>query len=166
LSPLASRVVLDNTVISSLYIAGALSRVLELWKGNWIVPLQVRDEAAAWKMHGGSAASLLNNLQSGGVINYASPEPGPEAALFVQLTRTRGQGESAAIAIAYCRRATVATDDRQARRSCQMLSPPVPTFATEELLTLAVVDGLFTANDAQSIWRLTGIRDPSRGIRI
>jgi predicted nucleic acid-binding protein len=166
LSPLPSRVALDNTVISSLFVAGALSQILELWEGNWIVPLQVRDEAAAWKARGAGLVILLNNLQSRGVVEYASPEPGPEGALFAQLQRTRGQGESAVIAIAYSRRLVVATDDRQARRSCETLTPAVPTFATEDLLSLAVADGLLTLPEAQAIWSATGILDPNRGIKI
>jgi predicted nucleic acid-binding protein len=166
LSPLPSRIVLDNTIISSLYVARALSRVLELWEGKWIVPRQVRDETAAWKAHGGPAAILLNSLQSRGVIDFASPEPGPEGALFTQLSRTRGQGESAAIAIAYFRGAAIATDDRQARRSCEILTPPVPAYATERLLAVAVIDSLLTVSDAQAIWNLTGIRDPNRGLKI
>jgi predicted nucleic acid-binding protein len=164
MSPLPSLVVLDTTVISSLHLARALSRVLGLWKGKWIVPLQVRDEAAAWKSHGPDIAAMLDSLRSRGVIDYASPNPGPEGTLFTRLQRTRGQGESAAITIAYHRGGAVATDDRRARRSCEGLNPPVTTFATEALLTLAVQDGLLTRTEARQIWRTTGIRDPKRGI--
>jgi predicted nucleic acid-binding protein len=163
-SPLPSGVVLDNTVISTLILARALSLLLQLWPGKWIVPLQVRDEAAAWKLHGAEVISTLNELRSRGVVDYASPEPGLEGALLAQLQRTRGQGESAAIAIAYQRGFAVATDDRQARASCQALNPPVPVLATEALLKLAVDDGLLTLAEAQAIWRATGIRDPTRWI--
>lgn len=166
MSALSSRVVLDNTVISSLHVAGALAQVLRLWEGTWIVPLQVRDETAAWKALGAGAVVLLDSLHSRGVLDYLSPDPGPEGTLFVQLSRTRGQGESAAIALAFYRQAAVATDDRQAKRSCEILSPPVPTFATEELLSVAVIDGLITMEQARAIWHSTGIRDPNRGIRM
>jgi predicted nucleic acid-binding protein len=163
-SPLPSGVVLDNTMISTLYLAGALSRVLGLWPGQWVVPLQVRDEAGAWKLHGAEVVTVLNDLQARGVIDYATPDPGPEGALFAQLQRTRGQGESAAIAIAYRRGFAVATDDRQARVSCQGLAPPVRVLATEALLKVAVDDSPLTPAEAQPIWRATGIRDPTRWI--
>jgi len=35
------RIVLDNTVVSSFQEAGALVRVLELWPGRWLVPVEV-----------------------------------------------------------------------------------------------------------------------------
>lgn len=162
MSSLPARVVLDNTVISSLHLAGALSEVLEVWAGRWIVPLQVRDEATAWREHGASLGSLIDELRQRGVLSYASPEPGPEGKLFAQLTRTRGQGESAAIAIAHHRQAAVATDDRQAQRSCAQLNPPVAVIKTEELLATAVADGLLSTARARAIWHATGIRDPAR----
>ena len=166
MSPLPSRVLLDNTVVSSLHVAAALRELLELWEGRWIVPLLVRNEAAAWTTHGARVVSLLDSLHHRGVLSYASPEPGPEGALFAELSRTRGQGESAAIAIAFYRQAAVATDDRLARRSCELLNPPVATLSTEKLLTIAVADGLLAAARAREIWSLTGIRDPSRDIQI
>jgi predicted nucleic acid-binding protein len=109
---------------------------------------------------------LLDSLEARAVIVYASPEPGPEAVLFAQVSRTRGQGESAAITIAYHRHGAVATDDRQARRTCQGLSPPVPTLSTEALLSTMVVEGLLSLAEAQAIWLATGIRNPNRGIQI
>lgn len=166
MSSLLDRVVLDNTVISSLHVAGVLAHILRLWEGNWIIPLQVRDEAAAWRAHGTNVVTILSNLHALGVLVYVSPEPGPEATLFAQLTRTRGQGESAAIAIAYFRQAIVATDDRRAKRSCEILIPPVPTLATEDLLRIAVADGLLSAGQARAIWSATGILDSNRGVGI
>jgi predicted nucleic acid-binding protein len=138
--------------------------VLELWPRQWIVPLQVLDEARAWKLHGAQLVTLLDALQSRDVIEYATPEPGPEGALFAQLQGARGQGESAAIAIAYQRGCVVATDDRQARSSCQALAPPLRVLATEAILELAVDDGLLRLAEARAIWIATGIRDPNRGI--
>jgi predicted nucleic acid-binding protein len=160
------RIALDNTVISSLQIAGHLARVLELFERTWLVPLQVRDEAIAWKAQGPYVRITLERLESRGLVEFATPEPGPEAALFAQLTRTRGQGESAAIAIAYHRGAAVATDDYQARQSCLGLIPAVLTLATEDVLSMAVREGLLSLDDAQAIWVATGIRDPRRGIRL
>jgi len=163
-SPLPSCVVLDTTVISSLHLADALSQVLGLWQSQWIVPLQVREESAAWKPSGPGLVTLLDTPRARGTIEYASPNPGREGALFAQLQRTRGQGESAAIAIAYVRGFVVATDDRRAKRSCEGLSPPVAVLATEDLLTIAVRDGALTRSEAERVWIATGIQDPHRRI--
>lgn len=164
MSPLPSRIVLDNTVISSLHEAGALARVLTLWNGQWLVPLQVRDEAAARKVYGPESRVILNRLESQRTLEYVSPDPSTEGATFEALQRTRGQAESAAIAIAYARGCVVATDDRRAARSCERLKPPVLVVTTEALLTIAVTDGLLTDSEAQDIWAATGIHDPSRGL--
>lgn len=161
---LPARVALDNTVVSSLQVAGALARVLALWPGGWIVTLQVRDEAADWKIHGARVVSLLDLLESRGEVEYATPEPGHEGSLFTVLHRTLGRGESASIAIAHTRGFIVATDDRQATRACQGLNPPVATLTTEGLLTAAIADGLLDLSEAEVIWQQTGIRDPGRGI--
>lgn len=164
MNALPVRVVLDNTVISSFHLAGALSRIVLLWRTRWIVPLQVRDEAAAWKVHGPTVAATLRQLERDGALEFATPEVGPEGALFVVLQRTRGHGESAAIAIAHHRRFAVAIDDRHARRSCEGLNPPVPTKSTEQLLATAVEDGVLERSEAGRIWAAMGISDPKRGI--
>lgn len=162
MSALPHQVVLDNTVLSALYTARAVSRLLTCGFCGWIVPLQVRDEAAAWRTQGDELVAILDRLGESGVLEYATPEPGPEAALFAELQRTRARGESAAIAIAHHRRLAVATDDRRARRSCEILNPPVQVFEAEDLLLMAVVSGLLPRREAQSIWDATGISDPKR----
>jgi predicted nucleic acid-binding protein len=159
-----SGVVLDNTVISSFHTAGALSDVLRLRGGLWIVPFQVREEAGDWPGEGMRVVLLLDSLEASGVISFASPEPGVEGALFAQLRRTRGKGESAAIAIAHSRNFVVATDDRRAIGSCQSLNPAVSTIRTEGILRAAVNDRLMTLGEARRIWQAMGIQDPNRGI--
>ncbi len=84
--------------------------------------------------------------------------------MFVRLQHTLGQGESAAIAIAFHRKLWVAIDDRRARRACDELSPRVPWIATEGLLGLAVTDGFLTKPEADLVWAATKILDPQRRI--
>lgn len=158
-------IVLDNTVVSSLQEAHALEPVLRMGI-SWVVPLQVRDEAAAWPAHGTAVARILDALAAAGILSYATPEPGIEGALFATLRRTLGLGESASIAIAHQRQLIVATDDRKARRACQELNPPVQVVATEEILATAVADGGLSGHDAREIWAATGITDPRRQLRI
>jgi predicted nucleic acid-binding protein len=157
-------IVLDNTV-SSLQDARALERILRMGSA-WVLPLQVRDEAQAWPAHGAMLVRILDALAADGVISYATPEPGVEGALFATVRRTRGLGESASIAIAHNRKLTVATDDRRARRSCEDLNPPVQVLATEDILAIAVGEGILPAHDAREIWDAMGIIDPARRPRI
>lgn len=164
MSPLPYRLVLDNSPISALHAAGALSRVLELWPGQWIVPLEVRGEAAAWKAEGVKVTAILHQLEASQVIEFSAIEPRLEGPLFARLQRNLGQGESAAIAIAFHRHFGVALDDRRARRACDSLAPPVPWLATEGILGQAVRDGLLTRAEAEAIWSATGIRDPNRSV--
>ena len=164
MSPLPSRLVLDNTVVSSLQEAGALSSVLEYWPGQWLVPLEVLGEARAWKQHGASVTAMLQHLNAQRVIEMTAIVPQVEGQLFAQLQRNLGQGESAAIAIAFHRKLGVCLDDRRARRACDRLTPPGPWLSTEEILGQAVRDGFLTRAEAEAIWRATGIRDPNRGI--
>lgn len=164
MSTSSNRIVVDNTVISSLHDARALAQVLELWPGRWLIPLEVEGEAAAWRAHGATVRAILQDLHVRAVVEITAVEPRVEGSLFVQMTRTLGQGESAVIAIAAHRRFTAALDDRRARRACDRLTPKVPWIATEGILGLAVADGLLTRAEAQAIWRATGIVDPRRSV--
>ncbi len=164
MSPLSFRLVLDNSVLSTLQEASVLSRVLEYWPGQWLVPVEVMGEAAAWKVHGVSVTATLNSLDARGTIEITAIVPQLEGQTFAQLQRTLGQGESAAIAIAFHRKLGVCLDDLRARRACERLSPPVPWWSTEQILGQAVRDLCMTRADAEAIWSATGIRDPNRGI--
>lgn len=159
-----TRIVLDNTVLSSFQEAGALTKILTLWPGRWLVPVEVAGESARWKAHGASVARILNQLDAQRVIEITAVDPRIEGPLFVQLTRTLGQGESAVIAIAANRLLMAALDDRRAKRACDRLSPPVPWGSTEGLLGHAIVDGLLTRAEAEAIWTATGILDPRRRV--
>ena len=158
------RIVLDNSIISTFQDARVLSRMLELWPGRWLVPLEVEGEAAAWRAQGASVRATLRDLSARRVVEITAVEPRIEGPLFARLTRTLGQGESAVIAIAAHRHCVAALDDRRARRACDRLSPTVPSIPTEGILGYAVADGLLTRAEAEAIWLATGILDPRRGI--
>jgi predicted nucleic acid-binding protein len=164
ISPAQRPIVLDNTVVSNLHRAGALSRVLEFWPGQWLVPWQVRDEAAGWPTEGSRVASALEDLRERRVIDFAALEPRVEGSLFARLTRTLGQGEAATVAIAYHRHYVVALNDYPAQRACNRLAPPVPWVVTEVLLQCAVAEGHLILDEARAIWTAVGIRDPKRQI--
>ena len=165
-SPASLQYVIDNTVVSTLHQAGALSRVLELWLGKWFVPLHVRDESARWPTEGSKVIRILEDLRARQVLSYVAVAPHKEAVLFARLNRILGEGESAAIAIAYHHRIGAALDDRTARAQAERLSPPVPWIATEEILSCAVNEGLLSASDAGGIWAATGILDPLRYVSV
>jgi predicted nucleic acid-binding protein len=162
--PSTELIVLDNSVISSFYVAQAVERVLTLWPGRWLVPLQVQGEAAAWPAHGAAVSATLQRLSAQHVIEMTAVDPRGEGPLFVQLTRRLGQGESAVIAIAANRGHIAALDDRRARRACDQVSPPVVWVTTEGILGYAVADGLLTRAEAEAIWQATGILDPRRRV--
>ncbi|MHB1319572.1 MAG: hypothetical protein ACYCYF_13230, partial [Anaerolineae bacterium] len=84
--------------------------------------------------------------------------------LYERLSRTFGQGESATIAIADRMGLSAALDDRAAQRACDRLNPPVMWLATEEILSIAVREGLMSRVQAEAIWLATDVRDPSRQI--
>ena len=154
--------VLDNTVISTLHRAGMLVKILELWKGRWVVPQEVREEAARWKAEGPRVITLLDDLNARQVVRYAEIDPPTEGRLFAKLTRTLGEGESATIAIAHSRHLGAALDDRAAQNACGRLNPPVYWIATEDILTCAVDESLMSLPEAEAIWAATGITDPNR----
>lgn len=156
--------VLDNSVVSALHQAEALSRVLELWPGRWLVPEHVRDEATQWRAERDRVLRILDDLSARRVIEYTEIDFFTEGPMFARLSRTLGQGESAAIAVGHQRRLGVALDDRAARRACERLNPPVTWIATEEVLLCAATEGLLTLVEARSIWSATGIADPRRQI--
>jgi len=158
------RIVVDNTVISTLQQAGVLARVLGFWPGRWLIPIEVQGEAAARKAHGASVTTTLSALSAQRIVEITAADPRLEGPLFAQLTRTLGQGESADIAIAAQRQLMAALDDRRARRACDRLSPPVPWLSTEGILGYAVADGHLSRAEAQTIWQATGILDPRRGV--
>lgn len=156
--------VLDNSVVSALHQAGALARLLEMWPGRWVVPAQVREEASRWKAEGQSVVAILDRLERRGTIVYAEIDPALEGARMARLSRTLGQGESAAIAMADRRGFQVALDDRAARKACERLQPSVAWVSTEDLLMRAVAEGKLTRAEATTIWNGTGILDIRRGL--
>jgi predicted nucleic acid-binding protein len=121
-------------------------------------------EAAAWKAHGANVVAALRDLETRGVVEITALVPQVEGSIFSVLQRTLGQGESAAIAIAFHRRLLVCLDDRRARRSCERLSPAVSWLSTEDIIGQAVRDGHIDRATADAIWLATGIRDPNRRI--
>jgi predicted nucleic acid-binding protein len=154
----------DNTLVSTLHRAGALERVLRLWPARWIVPADVRDEAAAWRAEGRRVRVILDALERDGVLTVSPIEPRVEGTLYARLQRTLGRGESAAIAMAFHRGLSVVVDDRRARQHCESLVPPVLWMSTEGVLGEAVVDGLLPRAEADAIWAATGIADPNRRV--
>ena len=144
--------VLDNSVVSALHQARALSRVLALWPGRWLVPVEVRDEAAHWEAERELILQTLDDLRSRRVMDYIEIDPHSEGTLSARLGRTLGQGESAAIAVAHQRRLGVALDDHAARRACDRLNPPVTWIATE-------APGAVGASYSQAVGELRSAND-------
>jgi predicted nucleic acid-binding protein len=156
---------LDNSVVSSLHEAGALARVLGLWPGRWVLPDEVRFEAAAWPARGSAVVVTLDQLRDTGIIQYGILDIVTEGRLYRQLLRVLGRGEASAITIASHRGFTTVLDDHRARSECDALQPPVHWTGTEGLLSDALREGLLTRDEAERIWAATGIADPARRVR-
>ena len=156
MSPFEKPVILDNDVISKLYSAGALRRVLVVWpKRSFHITEQVVDEARKWRTHGQELAALLEALEADGTLVLVSIDDSSEEEIWtyaeLQLKKNLGRGESASIAIACHRDFNVATDDGLARDVCKVMCPSISLLGTGDLLNMAVRDGLMTRSEVDSI---------------
>lgn len=156
MAPFKRPVILDNDVISRLYSAEALRRVLEIWpKGSFYVTERVIDEAGNWVGEGNQLVAILKDLEKMGVIQVTDIDDSSEKELsaftLLRLGKRLGSGESASIAIAYNRGFDVATDDRMAREVCRDSYPSINIFGTGDLLNMAVRDGILTQREVNSI---------------
>jgi predicted nucleic acid-binding protein len=162
LSPAALIYVLDTSVLSSLHQARALDTVLACWPGRWLIPEEVREETQRWVAERERISRVLVDICRRGIASYVEIDPRTEGPTLARLSRALGQGEAAAIAIAYGRGLGAAVDDRAARRACDRLVPAVPWIATEEVLMWCITEGHMPAAEARRIWAATGISDPRR----
>ncbi len=156
MSPFSRPLILDNDVISRFYSAGALRRFVELWpKGTFCIANQVIEEASRWPAKGQALTSLLTEMASDGFVCIVTLDESSEEQISMYanllLGRRLGLGESASIAIAYDKGYAVATDDGLARDACKILQPRVATFGTGDLLKVAVLDGLITQIESNSV---------------
>ena len=156
MSPFEKPVILDNDVISKLYSAGALRRVLVVWpKRSFHITEQVVDEARKWRTHGQELAALLEALEADGTLVLVSIDDSSEEEIWtyaeLQPKKNLGRGESASIAIACHRDFNVATDDGLARDVCKVMCPSISLLGTGDLLNMAVRDGLMTRSEVDSI---------------
>lgn len=152
--PLAKPVIIDNDVISRLYRAGVLDQILRLWpKGTFRVSEQVVEEAWAWPSEGKKLGSLIEKLESDGVLAVVSVDSEGDVLVYAQL-RLKGQlgkGESASIAIAFKQGWVVATDDGVARESCSNMDPVVPFIGTGNIVNQAVRNGRLSPAEGRRI---------------
>ena len=156
MSPFNRPLVLDNDVVSRLYSAGALARVLGIWpKGTFCITGQVLQEASRWPGRGQHLIALLTQMNVDGTICVVTLDEssGEEISMYANLLlgRRLGLGESASIAIACHRGYDIATDDGLAREACKAVNSSIAVFGTGDLLKLAVRDGLITQGESNSI---------------
>jgi len=156
MSPLKKPVVLDNDVVSRLYGAGALRRVLQVWpKSSFRVTEHVIAEARRWRTQGQRLVALLKELEAEGILVFISIDESSEQEIWVYakllLENRLGRGESASIAIACHRGFGIATDDAVAAGTCKAMNPSVSILGTAALLNMAVQDGLMTQDEVDAI---------------
>lgn len=156
MSPLKKPVILDNDVISKLYSAGALRRVLVVWpKHSFRITEQVIDEASRWRAKGPELVALLEELMAEETLVLISIDDSSEEEIWtyakLQLESKLGRGESASITIACHRGFDIATDDGLAKDVCKTMCPSVSLLGTGDLLNMSVSDGLMTRREVDSI---------------
>ncbi|MBI2908716.1 MAG: hypothetical protein HYX92_13825 [Chloroflexi bacterium] len=152
--PFSRRIILDNDVVSRLYVADALEKVALLFPpGCLCITEQVLEEARRWPAKGARLANLLEDLERKGHLSRVSVDDSSEEVwAYAELTMKGqlGQGESASIAIACSRGFDIATDDALARQACMSLNPDVTVFGTGALLNRLVADGSLTRAEADA----------------
>lgn len=156
MSPLHKPVIIDNDVISTLFLAGALKEVLSVWPiDSFYLTARVKDEARRWKTRGQELVNILEELEKKGVITIISIDDTSEEEITaytrLRIGKKLGEGESASIAIANNRGFNIATDDGGARDACKELYPSIKAIGSGTLLNLAVKDGLIRRNEASQI---------------
>ena len=156
MSPFLRSVVIDNDVVSRLYRAGALRKVLELWKaGTFYAVKHVIEEGKRWPSEGYRLGLVLDDLINVGILTIVAIDDTSEKELEIYahmvLLGKFGKGESESIAIACHRGYDLASDDGAAKDECRRISKAVSTFTTRRILEMAVRDGLLTQNEIDSI---------------
>jgi len=157
MAPPTKPIIIDNDVISRLFISGCLHRLLAIWpRGSFYITEQVVSEAQRWPSRGNELITVLNDLNLQGtiiftVINESSNEE-ISAYTELQLLKRLGRGESASIAIASHRGYDLAIDDGVAKEICKELFPSITVYGTSSLLNMAVSDGLVTRRECDSIF--------------
>jgi hypothetical protein len=156
MSPFERPVIIDNDVISRLYSAGILRKVLELWKrGTFYVVVQVLEEGKRWPAEGHKLGLLLAELLKERIITKVCIDDDSEEEINIYaqliLRGKLGKGESASIAIACNRGYNLASDDAMAKDECRKISRLVDTFTTRRILETAVMDGLLSQSEVDLI---------------
>lgn len=133
-------VILDACGILNLYASGRFVSILEALGHDWYIPATVEREAQQYRQPDPvdpeklirSPIDLVPVLGRG-ILKRCDCEADEETALYVELAARIGDdGESMGLAIARCRRWSVLTDDRKARRIAGELG--VPVLATPEVM--------------------------------
>lgn len=156
MSPLRRPVIIDNDVISKLFQAGVLKRVLSVWpRGSFYVPERVKEEASQWPTRGAELVTILEELEKKGIVTITSIDDTSEEEIAVytvlRLGKRLGKGESASIAIAYSRGLDVATDDGNAREACKEMYPDIKIIGSGTIINWVVRDGLISADEANQM---------------
>lgn len=149
-------VIIDNDVASTLFLVGALERVLSVWpRGSFYLAARVKEEARQWKSRGQELLGILDQLEKQGIITVTSIDETSEEEIssyaVLLIGKKLGMGESASIAIANNRGFNIATDDSAARIACHELYPSIETIGSGTLLNWAVRDGLIPKSEADKI---------------
>lgn len=135
-------VILDACGTLNLYASGRFVPILTALNNAWYLPAAVERESHKYRQPDPDDPEKLIVLPidlapaiEGGIITRCDCESDEETELYVELAAKIGDdGESMGLAIAKCRRWSVLTDDKKARRIAKEMD--VSVLATTEVLKL------------------------------
>src|SRR5687767_7435223 len=126
-------VILDACGTLNLYASGQFVPILTALGHDWYLPAAVKRESQQYRQPDSADPDKLIAMPielgpaiDGGVLSRCDCESDEETALYVELAARIGDdGESMGLAIAKCRRWSVLTDDKKARRIAKELEVTV-----------------------------------------
>ncbi len=138
----------DANVLINLIHIGQLDLLRQLPGYRFVVPEHVADEVQQ-----DDQARRLAEAMADEVLAPTAITDLDEMALYTELHRTLGQGESACLAIAVHRRFSIASDEKKAfRRTAIKKIGEQRLMQTQDLIVMAIREGLVTVAQADQ-WK-------------
>jgi predicted nucleic acid-binding protein len=143
----AKKLVFDSTVLSNFLLADAISLLIKRYSHRGILSWEVYDELSAGFKKEPSLCSieLLFKTKDFDLVTLSKKEH----AFYVSLLDSMGKGEASCIALACFSQSIVASDDKAARRICEIHK--IPCTGTIGILIAACRDGLLALDKADQI---------------
>ena len=139
-------VITDANVLINLATANGMTLLRDLPGHEFILPEEVRDEVTGERQR-----ERLDGAIAAGYLTVRRLESVEGLALFVDLRRTLGAGESACLAMAKVEGCLVASDERRAfRREANRLLGSEGVVTTADIYLMSIRAGIITVSEADA----------------